>query len=54
LLRPAQQELSRHWPTAATGRWRTLHHTTASPSKISDITNAALVLTHLEPGGRIA
>jgi hypothetical protein len=33
-----------------TGRWRTLHHTTASPSKIGDITKAALVLTHLEHG----
>lgn len=33
-----------------TGRWRVLHHTTASPSKIGDITKAALVLTHLEHG----
>jgi hypothetical protein len=31
-----------------TGRWRTLHHTTASPSKIGDIVKAALVLTHFE------
>jgi DDE superfamily endonuclease len=30
-----------------TGRWRTLQHITASPSKIGDITCAALVLTHL-------
>jgi hypothetical protein len=29
-----------------TGRWRTLQHITASPSKIGDITRAALVLTH--------
>jgi len=32
-----------------TGRWRTLHHITASPSKI-DIARAALVLTHFEHG----
>ena len=31
-----------------TGRWRALHHTTASPSKIGDIVKAALVLTHFE------
>lgn len=31
-----------------TGRWRTLQHITASPSKIGDIANAALVLTHFE------
>ncbi len=29
-------------------RWRTLQHITASPSKISGITRAALVLTHFE------
>jgi len=33
-----------------TGRWRTLHHITASPGKISDIAHAALVLTHFEHG----
>ena len=33
-----------------TGRWRTLHHVTASPSKIGDIARAALVLTHFEHG----
>jgi hypothetical protein len=33
-----------------TGRWRTLHHTTASPRKIGDIVKAALVLTHFEHG----
>ena len=33
-----------------TGRWRTLHHITASPSKIGDIVKAALTLTHLEHG----
>jgi hypothetical protein len=33
-----------------TGRWRTLHHITASPSKIGDIARAALVLTHFEHG----
>jgi DDE superfamily endonuclease len=32
------------------GRWRTLQHITASPSKIGDITRAALVLTHFEHG----
>ncbi|ROO88261.1 DDE superfamily endonuclease [Actinocorallia herbida] len=31
-------------------RWRTLQHITASPSKITDITRAALVLTHFEHG----
>jgi hypothetical protein len=33
-----------------TGRWRALHHTTASPSKTGDIVKAALVLTHFEHG----
>jgi hypothetical protein len=33
-----------------TGRWRTLQHITASPSKISGIARAALVLTHFEYG----
>jgi hypothetical protein len=33
-----------------TGRWRTLQHITASPSKIGDIGRAALVLTHFEHG----
>jgi len=32
------------------GRWRTLKRVTASPSKIGDITRAALVLTHFEHG----
>jgi hypothetical protein len=31
-----------------TGRWRTLRHITASPSKISNIACVVLVLTHLE------
>ncbi len=33
-----------------TGRWRTFQHITASPSKISGIARAALVLTHFEHG----
>jgi hypothetical protein len=33
-----------------TGRWRTLRHITASPSKIGDIARAALVLTQFEHG----
>jgi hypothetical protein len=33
-----------------TGRWRTLRHITASPSKIGEIARAALVLTHFEHG----
>jgi hypothetical protein len=33
-----------------TGRWRTLHHITASPSKIGDIVKASLALTHFEHG----
>jgi len=32
------------------GRWRTLQHITASPSKIGGIARAALVLTHFEHG----
>ncbi|TDD04514.1 IS5/IS1182 family transposase, partial [Saccharopolyspora terrae] len=31
-----------------TKRWRTLHHITASPRKIGNIIQAALVLTHHE------
>ena len=33
-----------------TGRWRTLQHITASPSKIGDIARAGLILTHFEHG----
>jgi DDE superfamily endonuclease len=33
-----------------TGRWRTLQHITASPSRIGDIARIALVLTHFEHG----
>jgi hypothetical protein len=33
-----------------TGRWRTLQHITASPSKIGNVALAALVLTHFEHG----
>jgi hypothetical protein len=33
-----------------TGRWRALHHFTASPRKIGNIVKAALVLTHFEYG----
>jgi hypothetical protein len=33
-----------------TQRWRTLQHITASPSKITGIARAALVLTHFEHG----
>jgi len=32
------------------GRWRTLPHITASPSKVGDIARTALVLTHFEHG----
>ncbi|WP_406280484.1 transposase family protein [Nocardia sp. NBC_00881] len=31
-----------------TGRWRTQHHITASPTRIGDIVKAALVPTHFE------
>ncbi|TVT13653.1 IS5/IS1182 family transposase, partial [Amycolatopsis rhizosphaerae] len=31
-------------------RWRTLHHITASPRRISNIIKAALTLTHFEHG----
>jgi hypothetical protein len=33
-----------------TQRWRVLQHITASPSKIGDITKAALVLVHFGHG----
>jgi DDE superfamily endonuclease len=33
-----------------TQRWRILQHITASPSKITSIARAALVLTHFEHG----
>ena len=33
-----------------TGRWRTLRHITAGPSKIGDIARAALVLTRFGRG----
>ncbi len=33
-----------------TGRWPTLQHITASPSKIGDIARAALVLSHFGHG----
>jgi len=33
-----------------TQRWRTLQHITASPSRITRITKAALVLLHFEHG----
>lgn len=33
-----------------TGRWRTLQHVTVSPTKITKIARAALVLTHFEHG----
>jgi hypothetical protein len=32
------------------GRWQVLRHITASPSRIGDIAQAALVLTHFEHG----
>ena len=32
------------------GRWRVLHHVTACPQRIGDVTKAALVLTHIEHG----
>jgi hypothetical protein len=32
------------------GRWRALQHSTVSPSRISDIVQGALVLTHFEHG----
>jgi hypothetical protein len=31
-------------------RWRVLQHVTTCPSKIGDIANAALMLTHFEHG----
>ena len=32
------------------GRWKALRHVTTSPSRITDIARAALVLTHFEQG----
>jgi len=47
----AGTSISIHAPiTRSIDRWRTLHHVTASPSKIGDIVRAALVLTHFEHG----
>jgi hypothetical protein len=40
--------IGEHGFAVLTGRWRTLRHITASPSKIGHIVKAALVLTHLE------
>jgi DDE superfamily endonuclease len=42
--------LGEHGFALLTGRWRTLQHITASPSKIGDIARAALILTHFEHG----
>lgn len=42
--------LGEHGFALLTGRWRTLHHITASPDKIGDIARAAVVLTHFEHG----
>jgi hypothetical protein len=47
---PAKPLGERGFALLTTGRWRTLQHTTASSSKISDIARAALVLTHFEYG----
>lgn len=33
-----------------TGRWRSLHHITASPRRIGDIVKAALMLAHFGHG----
>jgi hypothetical protein len=49
LLRSLRR-LGEHGFALLTGRPRTLQHITASPSKISDIARAALVLTHFEYG----
>jgi hypothetical protein len=40
--------LGEHGFALLTGRWRTLQHITVSPSKITKIARAALVLTHFE------
>jgi DDE superfamily endonuclease len=50
LLRSQRCLGERGFALLTTGRWRTLQHITASPSKISDIARAALVLTHFEYG----
>ena len=50
LLRSLRCLGERGFALLTTGRWRTLQHITASPSKISDIARAALVLTHFEYG----
>jgi hypothetical protein len=50
LLRSPRCLGERAFALLTTGRWRTLQHITASPSKISDIARAALVLTHFEYG----
>jgi DDE superfamily endonuclease len=50
LLRSLRCLGERGFALLTTGRWRILQHITASPSKISDIARAALVLTHFEYG----
>jgi hypothetical protein len=42
--------LSEHGFALLTGRWPALQHVTVSPSKITKIARAALVLTHFEHG----
>lgn len=41
----------RTWFRAATQRWKTLQHVTASPGKVGKIAQAALVLVLFEVGG---
>jgi hypothetical protein len=50
LLRSLRCLGERGFALLTTGRWRTLQHITASPSKIGDIVRATLVLTHFEYG----
>jgi hypothetical protein len=46
LLRGLRCLGERGFALLTTGRWRTLRHLTAGPSKIGDIVKAALTLTH--------
>jgi len=36
------------WKLSVIQRWRALQHVTASASRVGDLANAALVLTHVE------
>ena len=42
--------LGERWSALLVGRWKFLRHVKISPSRITDLARAALVLTHFEHG----